>query len=179
MANDAGMGRTAAINRWRLAGWGTAALLLLLPFVAMQFTREVNWTAGDFLFAGLMFGSVGLAIELAFRATGDRSYRAAASVAVAAAFLTVWINGAVGMIGSEENDYNLLFLGVVALAMGGAAISAFRARGMALAMAAAAAAQLIVSAGGAFSNLRDGIFASLFALMWLMSASLFRRAAQG
>ena len=37
-------------------------LLMLTPAVAMQFTDEVNWTVGDFIFAALMFGSVGLAV---------------------------------------------------------------------------------------------------------------------
>jgi len=30
-------------NRWRIAIWGSAAFLLLLPLVAMQFTGEVVW----------------------------------------------------------------------------------------------------------------------------------------
>jgi hypothetical protein len=30
-------------SRWRLAIWGTAALILLLPLLAMQFTDEVAW----------------------------------------------------------------------------------------------------------------------------------------
>ncbi|RYY32003.1 MAG: hypothetical protein EOP59_19865, partial [Sphingomonadales bacterium] len=55
-------------NPWRLIGWGGIAALMLTPAVAMQFTDEVNWTVGDFLFAALMFGSVGLAIELTVRA---------------------------------------------------------------------------------------------------------------
>jgi hypothetical protein len=38
----------------RIAIWGTAAFLLLLPWVAMQFTTEVNWTLFDFLVIGVM-----------------------------------------------------------------------------------------------------------------------------
>ena len=41
-------------GRWRTAVWGTAAFLLLLPLVAMQFTNEVNWDATDFAVFGTM-----------------------------------------------------------------------------------------------------------------------------
>ena len=47
-------------NRWRIAGWALAISALLLPFMAMQFTREVNWTGSDFIFAAVMIGGVGL-----------------------------------------------------------------------------------------------------------------------
>ena len=32
-------------SRWRVIMWGTAAFLLLLPAIAMQFTGEVTWDA--------------------------------------------------------------------------------------------------------------------------------------
>ena len=38
------------------------------------------------------------------RKTGDAAYRTAVGVALAAAFLLIWVNGAVGIIGSENND---------------------------------------------------------------------------
>ncbi|MGH8077936.1 MAG: hypothetical protein ACREPE_11510 [Lysobacter sp.] len=41
-------------DRWRIAIWGTAALLLLLPLVAMQFTDEVDWDETDFIVIGAM-----------------------------------------------------------------------------------------------------------------------------
>ena len=39
------------MTMWRVALWGTVAALLTLPAVAMQFTHEVQWGPGDFLFA--------------------------------------------------------------------------------------------------------------------------------
>ena len=86
---------------WRTGGWGGAALLLSLPYLA-----GAPWTLSDYIFAGMMFGLAGLGFELAVR-RGGVAYRAAAAAALAAAFLTVWVNGAVGMIGSEDNPYNL------------------------------------------------------------------------
>ena len=52
MANE--VADTPSDNRWRPAMWGGAALLLLLPLVAMQFTREVIWDAADFAIFGTM-----------------------------------------------------------------------------------------------------------------------------
>ena len=38
--------------------------------------------------------------------TGNSAYRAAVGVAIAAAFILVWMNLAVGIIGSEDNPAN-------------------------------------------------------------------------
>lgn len=163
---------------WRIAAWGLAALLLLLPLVAMQLTAEVNWTASDFLFAGILIGGVGVALELAVRMSRNRAYRAGAGFALAAAFLILWSNAAVGMIGNEDNGYNLLFLAAIGLALIGAVVARFRAPGMAAAMVVAAVAQLAVALGGLSADLRGALVSAGFAGLWLLSAALFRKAAR-
>jgi hypothetical protein len=165
------------INPWRAAAWSFAALILLLPLVAMRFTAEVNWTVGDFIFASLLIGSVGLTLELAVRVSPSRTYRGGVGFAVAAAFLLVWANGAVGMIGNEDNPYNLLFLGVIPLALLGAVVARFRAAGMAWAMALAGLAQAGIAIGGMPADLRGGVLSALLAGLWVLSAALFRNAA--
>lgn len=172
MASDTGLGG----GPWRIAGWGLAVLALLTPFLAMQFTGEVNWTGSDFMFAAVLIGGVGLLFELTVRLSDDKSYRAGVGLALAASFLTIWASGAVGMIGDEGNPLNLMFAGVLAVALLGAAIAGFRPAGMARAMAVAAAAQLAASGAGMFTDLRGGIVSALFALIWLASAAMFRRA---
>lgn len=164
---------------WRVVGWGLAALLLLLPLVAMQFTPEVNWTLGDFIFAAFLFGLVGVTAELTVRATADWWYRAGAFLALAAAFLIIWVNGAVGMIGDEGNDYNLLFLGVIVLALVGAVIGRFRAMGLAYSMAASAAAHLAVGLFGMTIDPLGGLFSAGFSIFWMLSAALFWRSGRG
>ena len=178
MTGNAENGARRRWSGWRIVGWGLAAFLLLLPAVAMQYTAEVNWTAGDFIFAALLMGTVGLAFELTVRMTRNWAYRAGIGAALAAAFLTIWVNGAVGMIGDEDNPYNLLFLGVIVLALAGAVIARFRAPGMIAAMLAAALAQGGLGVFGAFTDLRGGIFASMFAGLWLLAAALFWSAAR-
>lgn len=156
--------------------WGGAIFLLLLPAAAMRFTAEVNWTASDFIFAGLLlFGSAGF-VELAARASRSPFYFWGAVFAVGISFLTIWVNGAVGMVGSEDNPYNAVFLGVVGFALVGSAMVRFRARFMAWVMAAAAAGQAAAGAIGIATDPRGGTFAMLFAGAWLISAGFFREA---
>jgi hypothetical protein len=179
MAQEARIGGRRRPNPWRIAAWSIAALLLLLPLVAMQFTREVNWDAADFLFAGILIGSVGLLAELTVRTTTNLAFRAAVGFALAASFLIIWANGAVGMIGDEDNGYNLLFLGVIVLAFLGSIAARFRAAGMALAMLAAAIVHGGVALVGMQQDPRGGVFSLVFAGFWLFSAGLFHLAARG
>lgn len=123
---------------WRPIGWGAGALFLLWPLAA-----GAPWSAGDFVFAGAMIAIVGGGIELAVR-RGNAAYALAAGLALGAALLSAWIPGAVGIIGNEDDAANILYPAVVLLALLGAMVSLFRPRGMAVAMAAAALAELLV-----------------------------------
>jgi peptidoglycan/LPS O-acetylase OafA/YrhL len=123
-------------SRWRIAAWAVAALLLLLPLVAMQFSDEMNWGVGDFVFAGALVLGTGITYELAVRKTGSRAYRAAVAVALAAAFMLIWFNAAVGVIGSEDDPANLLYGGVLAIGIIGAILARFQPQGMARALLA-------------------------------------------
>ena len=163
---------------WRILGWSIPVLLLLLPAIAMQYTNEVNWTASDFVVAAVLLGSVGFAFELIVRKARSLSYRFGAVVAVLGAFLTFWVNGAVGMIGDEDNAYNLIFLGVLVLAPVGALAARFRPAGMARAMAVTAAAQIAAGAFGLATDPRGAVFSMGFGGIWLLSAALFWNAAR-
>jgi hypothetical protein len=172
---------------WRIAPWVTAALILLLPLVAMQFTDEVVWDEADFAVIGAMlFGACG-ACELTARKTGNVAYRAAVGVAVVAAFILVWISLAVGIIGSEGNPANLMYGGVLAVGIVGALIVRLQPHGMARALAATALAQalvgviaLIAGLGSTGANWPEAIvfLTGFFAALWLVSAWLFRKAAR-
>ena len=167
---------------WRLIGWSIPVGLLTIPWVASW-----PWSAADFIVAAAMFAIVGGSFELAVRASGNLSYRIGAAIALATAFLLVWIDLAVGIIGSEDNPLNLIFFGVISIALAGSLAVRFRAAGMARAMAVAALAQA-VSGIAVFvldlaANEPPGALGLLllieaFALLWLLSASLFRRAAR-
>ncbi len=178
MAMEASSGERRSGIPWRMIGWSIPALLLLLPLVAMQFTSEVNWTVSDFVFAAILFGSVGLAFEFIVRKSSSLAYRSGAAVAVIAAFLTIWANGAVGMIGSEDNPYNLVFGGVLMIALLGAILARLEPAGMSLAMIATAIAQAAAGAFGLATDPLGATFSMGFAGFWLTSAALFWNAAR-
>ena len=179
MGGTDGMGGQRG-NRLRMAIWGLAAGLWLLPLVAMQFTSEVQWTAFDFIFwAAMLLVACGV-YELATRLSPNRSYRAGVGVAVVTGFLVVWVNGAVGMVGNEDNAYNLLFLGAILVGAIGALLAWFRPAGMARALYATAIAHALVSlvALAAGWDLRGAALSLCFVLPWLLSAGLFGKAAR-
>jgi hypothetical protein len=166
---------------WRVLGWGGALCLLAVPLVA-----GAPWTPADYVFAPVLMGAVGLGMELAAR-RGATGYRLAAALALAAGFLLLWMNAAVGIIGNEEEDANLLFAGVVAVALIGAAAARGRPAGMARAMLAAAAAQLAVpvvvwmlfdpAVAALLRRPEVPVLTAGFTALWLAAAGLFWRAA--
>ncbi len=176
-------GTVADMPFWRAMRWvvwGGAAALLSLPLIAMQFTDEVNWTASDFVFMGLMLGAVGVAFELAMRVARSSFYMLGAGIAAGTAFLVTWSNLAVGIIGNEDNPANLMFFGVVAVALIGTMLSRLQPRGMARAMVATAVAQAatVIATFVLEDQLRVSIIVAVFTGMWLLSSLLFSRAAE-
>lgn len=169
------------LQGWRMAVWGGAAALLLVPAVASQVSDEMKWDSADFILVGLMLAAACGIWELAMNKTRNWSYAAGAIAAVGTAFLLFVVNGAVGIIGSEDNPVNLLFFGVLTLALGGAVIVRFKAEGMARAMAVTAGGQIVTGALGLmlFPDVKGFLVGTaMFVPLWLASAWLFRRAAE-
>jgi hypothetical protein len=145
----------------------------------MQVTDEVDWDGFDFAVAGALVLGVGVAYELAARTTASRAYRAAVGVALTAAFILIWANLAVGIIGSEDNPANLMYAGVLTVGILGALVARFRPGGMARAMAATALAQVFVAVIALVAGLGfTGPVTVFFGGLWLLSAWLFRKAAR-
>ncbi len=166
-------------SRLRWAVWGSAAFLLLLPLIAMQFSREVKWSPADFAIFGAMLVCACGAYELATRMNENLVYRAAAGLAIATGFVLVWMNLAVGVIGAEDNPANLMYAAVLAIAAAGALIARFRPEGMARALAATALAQAAVAVIALVAGFGEAlILNAAFVALWLGSAWLFRKAGQ-
>jgi hypothetical protein len=187
MATDGQMMKAGRGSRWTLLLWGGAALLLLLPFVAMRFTSEVNWGPEDFIAMGIMLVILCGTIELAVRLSGSKAYRLAVAAAIGGAFLITWANLAVGIVGSEDNPVNQLFFAALLVGILGSIDARFRANGMAAAMLATAAAiaiAFVVAVGGVtdepnVSHWRELIATTVISSPFLLSAWLFREAARG
>jgi hypothetical protein len=73
--------------------------ILLVPLVAMQFTREVHWKGSDFLAAGVLLLGAGLAVEFLLRRPITPA-RVSIGITVVVALLVVWLELAVGIFGS-------------------------------------------------------------------------------
>lgn len=172
--------RDGRSNRWRVTVWSTAALLLLAPALAMQFTHEVAWGPGDFVVFGAMLLCACGAYELVASTTRSRTYRAGAAVAIATAFLVVWANLAVGIVGAESDPANLAFFGVLGIGIVGTFVARFRPAGMARALLATATAQ--AAAGVAVLGTGRGpwvlVPTAMLVAAWLVSAWLFRRSSR-
>ena len=67
-----------------------ALSLLLIPYFAMKFTDEVNWTELDFTVMGTMLLVTGIAIEIALRLVKVTWMRAAAVLVILFGFVMVW-----------------------------------------------------------------------------------------
>ena len=79
----------------------TAVLvLLLIPFVSMQFTDEVNWDLTDFLIMGVLLLGTGLLCEGALRRVKKNSTRLLICGIILILFFVVWAELAVGIFGT-------------------------------------------------------------------------------
>lgn len=163
-------------------------VILLTPWVAMQFTDEVVWGLGDFIIMGFLLFGTGLMYEFVSKQVGSARYRIAVGVGLFGMFLLIWINLAAGIIGSENNDANMMYFGVIAVGIIGAIIVRFQTEGMARVMFITALVQAFVpiialiiwhpmswGAAGVYGVLFLNAF---FVALFLGSAWLFRYAAK-
>ena len=125
--------------------------------------------------AGLL-SLLGVGIEVGLNLSTNLAYRLGTAAAALTGFVIVWANMAVGIVGEPENPLNLLYVGVLAIAIGGALVARFKARGLRNAMAAAALATVI--AGLAATGSEPAILGvtGLFLTGWVASALLFAKA---
>lgn len=102
------------------------------------------WDVADFVIIWVVVAAAVAAYKFAASQAPNRVYRLAAGVAVATGVILLWINGAVGLIGSENNPANLMYGGVLAIGLIGAAIARLQPLGMARALFVTAMAQFLV-----------------------------------
>jgi hypothetical protein len=175
----------------RLLVWaGGVALLLMIPLV-LTLTGSGKegegwyWTASDFVFAFvLMFGAGATYEVISKKMTNNTWYKMAVGLAVLTGFLLLWVNAAVGIIGSEDNLANVLYFGVIAIGFLGAIIARLEAKAMAKVLFTVAAVQMAVPAFAfalwqppfTLGVVRVFMLNAFFAMFWVGSGLLFRQA---
>jgi len=75
-------------------------ILLTIPFVAMQFTNEVNWSPFDFIIAGVLLGTTALICDFSIRKIHSLKHRVIVCLAILTILLLIWIEIAVGIFNS-------------------------------------------------------------------------------
>lgn len=74
--------------------------LLLIPFLAMQFSNEVNWSLGDFVVMAILLLSTGFIFELVLRKVTSTFKRSIILFSIIFSFLIIWIEISVGIFGT-------------------------------------------------------------------------------
>lgn len=142
----------------------------------------------EFALLGLfMFGLFATFRFLVRRASGNRFFKYGMALTLLAAFLLFWVNGAVGIIGSENNDANMLYLGVVLIVFGGIVLVRFTALKMKRVALAAACAMVMIAVVALATGLGvsgpiwpwDVVWiTAFFSGMWFLASWFFNKAEQ-
>ena len=166
----------------------------MIPVLGNHFVDGWNWAVGGFVVAGIFLFGTSLTYELVSRKADTIAHRAAVGIALAVALLLVWMNAvwmsdAIEIVGNE-NPANAMYFGVPIVGIVGAAIARLRPNGLARALFAIALAQALVTVIVLIIWLPQitswappvvrmfGLNAS-FAMLFVGSALLFRKAARG
>ena len=176
----------------RLLIWaGVIVLLLLIPLALTIRDGNVpdvgwNWSAFDFVFMFVLLFGAGLVYELVARKMPKGVYRIAVGIAVIASVVLVWVNGAAGIIGNENNPANRLYLVVVLVGLVGIALARLRPFGMAWTAFVMAGVQFLIpivalifwDADFAPGVVHVFMLNAVFVAMYVVSGVLFRQVAR-
>ena len=119
--------------------------------------------------------------------TDSTAYKSAIVLALATAFILVWLIGAVGVIGVEGDPFDLMYFGVLAVGIIGAITTRLQPHGMARALLATALAQALVTVIALIIGKHQSSVSSVpeililngfFIALFLGSARLFGNAAR-
>ena len=75
-------------------------MLLLIPFVGMQYSKEVNWSLNDFIIMGVILLSFGISINKIIYHVGGFNRRVILISTLIILFFLLWAELAVGLFNS-------------------------------------------------------------------------------
>lgn len=162
-------------------------VILMIPLIAMQFSDEVDWSLADFVIMGVLIFVTGSSYVALSRKMPNVVYKLAMAFAIGSAFLMVWANLAVGLIGSGPHVGNFMYIVVLSVIIIGFFLSRFSTRGMERAMYATVLSLLLLTIIALLANMQQYPDSSVmeiigvnafFATLFLISALLFRHASQ-
>lgn len=80
--------------------YSVAAAILVIPFVGMQFTKEIKWSGSDFLIAGILLFTTAFVIDFIMTKVKMESKRFLYIAAAVIVLILLWAELAVGIFGS-------------------------------------------------------------------------------
>ena len=175
--------RVTTRNKGMVRAALVTAGVLLIPLWGNTYIDGWNWHWYTFVLAAAFVFSATLTYQLVVKGVSNKAYRFAVGLAVMAAIALTWGNRVL----ADENPANLTYVGVVVIGVIGAAISRLRARGMARTLFVTAVAQMLMPIIALVfwkTHLDPGKAVpvigvnGLFAVLFVASALLFRRAAR-
>ena len=74
--------------------------LMLIPFIATQFSDEVDWSISDFIIGGVLIFGFGILLQFLFSKLKGSKYRIPIIIGIMLIFLLIWVELAVGIFGT-------------------------------------------------------------------------------
>lgn len=170
----------------RMIMWGIISVLIVAIRWVTLLTDQSQWS--EALGYSMILGIIGITYELwMWLKTQTKIYRLAFLIGLGWMLFLGLANGAVGIIGSENNPANLMYWAVFAVWIIGSLISKFKSRGMRVTLFITAFVQLAVpvfaffvwpaqASWGNAGVMWVFVINLIFALLFVVSALLFGRA---
>ena len=89
-----------ALNKRYLIIFLVTSSILLIPFIAMQLSNEVNWGLLDFIVAGVLLLGAGFIVDFVIRKVPKINYRITIIMALLILLFLIWAELAVGIFGT-------------------------------------------------------------------------------
>ena len=89
-----------ALNKRHFIIFLVTLSILLIPFIAMQFSNEVNWGLLDFIVAGVLLLGAGFIVDFVIRKVPKINYRITIIMALLILLFLIWAELAVGIFGT-------------------------------------------------------------------------------
>ncbi|MFT3729615.1 MAG: hypothetical protein QM759_17470 [Terricaulis sp.] len=143
----------------------------------------MHWDWLDYLVAFTVMGAMAGLLAIFIVKSRDVFYRLGGAAAVLTAFVLIWSNLAVGIVGEPNNPINLLYFGTLVFGAAGATVARLEARGMAVTMFAVSLAQCVCIVLALATRAGDYLMPSVIVTAFLSagfstSAWLFLQAAR-
>jgi hypothetical protein len=158
-------------------------IFLTIPLTAMYFFSAVAWSLSDFVIAGVLIFGTGVLYKFVTLSKSEIWYKTGMGLAFLAGLTLIWVNMAAGIVGTENNPFNLVYVALIAAALAGLFVIRFKQKRVVVLINSMAAAMALIGiiaiiTGQQFvpesSVVKILAVHGFFALLFVISALLLR-----